>query len=244
MSHFAVIVVGPDIDYQLEPYKEEVEPGSEWAEFHDNTEEAQEKYRKLKKTELKEYPTFESFCQHYLGYTEEDGAWGYWSNPQAKWDWYTVGGRWHGFFWAKKGALSGKSGERSWTNAKEQFDPRQCDSIIKKDIDLEAMREFDRGQWQLNYIEAMKMDNPGSREFIYGVKPDETLEQFMARREESHPCATFAVLWRGEWIEKGSMGWWGMVSDEKEPKAWNEQFEALWAKIPNNARLTVVDCHI
>jgi hypothetical protein len=44
------------------------------------------------------YDTFEEFLEDWHGMTKEhhfyDGEWGYWSNPNAKWDWYTPGGRW------------------------------------------------------------------------------------------------------------------------------------------------------
>jgi len=47
------------------------------------------------------YATFEEFCQAHHGYKgrdEKTGKYGYWENPNAKWDWYQLGGRWNGFF--------------------------------------------------------------------------------------------------------------------------------------------------
>lgn len=47
-----------------------------------------------------EYPTFEAFCSDYHGYErdEKTGRVGYWRNPNEKWDWWTVGGRWKDHF--------------------------------------------------------------------------------------------------------------------------------------------------
>lgn len=57
------------------------------------------------------YATFEAFM---VGKNQapdlHTGRYGYWRNPWAKWDWYVVGGRWHGFFVPKPG-LGGRIGE-------------------------------------------------------------------------------------------------------------------------------------
>lgn len=39
----------------------------------------------------------------FCGYKLENGRWGYWHNPNAKWDWsWVVGGRWSGSMLAKR----------------------------------------------------------------------------------------------------------------------------------------------
>lgn len=47
---------------------------------------------------LKElYTTFDQFATEYHGRKKTpDGKYGYWHNPNDKWDWYTIGGRWSG----------------------------------------------------------------------------------------------------------------------------------------------------
>lgn len=45
------------------------------------------------------YGTFEEFMKDYAGYTPTaEGDYGHWGNPDGKWDWYQVGGRWTGYF--------------------------------------------------------------------------------------------------------------------------------------------------
>ena len=56
--------------------------------------------------------------------------------------------------------------------------------------------------------------------------------------------ATFAVLKDGVWYERGEMGWWGCVSDEKEKDAWNAEVSKLIDSVSDDTRITVVDCHI
>lgn len=55
---------------------------------------------------------------------------------------------------------------------------------------------------------------------------------------------TFAVIKDGKWYERGKMGWWGCVSDEKDKDSWNAEFSKLLDETPDDIRLTVVDCHI
>ena len=55
---------------------------------------------------------------------------------------------------------------------------------------------------------------------------------------------TFAVLKDGKWYERGSMGWWGLVSDEKDTMEWNREFSKMLDELPDDTLLTVVDCHI
>lgn len=41
----------------------------------------------------------------------------------------------------------------------------------------------------------------------------------------------FAILTpEGEWIERGAMGWWGVVSGEKDAEVWQEQIRTVFAK--------------
>ena len=43
------------------------------------------------------YPTFEQYCKDHSGMVQNDaGAWGYYINPNAKWDWWQIGGRFSG----------------------------------------------------------------------------------------------------------------------------------------------------
>ena len=60
--------------------------------------------REIPFTEI--YPTFEEFVSDYEGKEsrdEEKGRYGYWENPEARWDWYQVGGRWSGLLRTTEG---------------------------------------------------------------------------------------------------------------------------------------------
>ncbi len=58
--------------------------------------------------------------------------------------------------------------------------------------------------------------------------------------------STFAVLLDGVWYEKGKMGWFGMSSNTgEEAENWKLSFYDKFIKdLPDNAYITIVDCHI
>lgn len=68
----------------------------------------------------------------------EDGEEGYYCNPRAKWDWYSIGGRWTGYFKLKAHAevVVGEPGVFG-----RKADPGWGDQCRKDDIDIEGMRD-------------------------------------------------------------------------------------------------------
>lgn len=64
------------------------------------------------------------------------------------------------------------------------------------------------------------------------------------KRAENGALATFAVLKDGKWFERGEMGWWGVVSDEKDKDTWYTEFAKLLRSLPEDTMISVYDCHI
>ena len=82
------------------------------------------------------YETFDSYVKEYHGYRLNDqGQYGYYSNPNAKWDWWSIGGRWMGHWPAKAGAKT-RLGEPGVFGNEAPEDG--ADIIRIKDIDLES----------------------------------------------------------------------------------------------------------
>ena len=52
------------------------------------------------------FDTFEEYMKEYCGYNSRDektGKYGYWENPNRKWDYWRIGGRWSGTLYVKPG---------------------------------------------------------------------------------------------------------------------------------------------
>ena len=56
--------------------------------------------------------------------------------------------------------------------------------------------------------------------------------------------SVFAVVKDGKWYERGKMGWFGVVTDEKDKDEWREQVKQLLVSLPPDTLLTMYDCHI
>ena len=56
--------------------------------------------------------------------------------------------------------------------------------------------------------------------------------------------SAFSIIKDGKWYQKGEMGWWGFVSDEKDSNIWNEQVSKLFNELPDETLISLYDCHI
>ena len=121
MSHFAVLVIHDknslDLDALLDPYweldlsREELinDYRAEFNKKFDRSEVKKEIERILTETNNpNQYAglTDEEIMEKYHGYYQDEyGNWGYHSNPNARWDWYSVGGRWANLIVKKNGEI-------------------------------------------------------------------------------------------------------------------------------------------
>lgn len=198
------------------------------------------KYRRY----LKEL-AWESVLKDYYGggLAKCNGDWGYYGNPSAKWDWYEIGGRWAGYFTLKHGK-GGVLGKRSWALEDQEIAINEADQAFKGDIDWEAMKAKNEAGARKCWAEYQRevADGKNPHAYVeYSIEEADTEETYVARQAL---IATFAVIKDGKWYERGCMGWWGTVSDEKERDVWNTEFEKLVMGLPDDTLLTVVDCHI
>ena len=187
------------------------------------------------------YPTFEAFMDKYNGYSERDsemGRYGYWYNPNTKWDYWSIGGRWSGLLKAKKG---------NYYNRPGFYDQAQI-----KDIDFSVDPEqYARAErfWEV-VVEGLPLrDGEKKEDFSFFYNPSYYLEFYELKENFSTENAKLKI-WalvdpNGEWYEKGSMGWWGMHDGSAETfQSFNEEWDTLLSAISPEYFLTIVDCHI
>jgi len=150
MSHFTVLVVGENWEQQLEPFweldlpHEEIQNDSR-AEFNlkiseEDLEKEFENFKIEYPKDKDKYQFAKEWGKNYHGYVynKEEKGYGYYRNPNSKWDWYLMGGRWSGFFKLKDNTESEiKLGEPGAFNNQ----PREgyVDQALKGDIDFEGM---------------------------------------------------------------------------------------------------------
>lgn len=204
------------------------------------------------------------------------------TNPNAKWDWYVVGGRWSGFLRAKPGT-DVSLGRRGLLGAHADGHRLATDQAMLANVDLDTMRAEKRAEFELRWDKAhaaaahlpapltweeMEASHPKidtrreaywAQEAIVALKaafdnPWDLNEPLAALAEKDRAAygqrgankalVTFALVKDGRWFERGKMGWWAMVADEKDAAAWSDEFAKLLNDLPPTTWLTVIDCHI
>jgi hypothetical protein len=68
-------------------------------------------------------------------------------------------------------------------------------------------------------------------------------EAYVGRAIRDAIC-TFAVVKDGKWYERGKMGWWACVADEKDGGDWAGEVRKLLDSVSDNTLISVYDCHI
>ena len=257
MSHFTVLCITnnlEDVIEQLDPYcelecsmsREEIKNDSR-AKFVEemSTEELENDFLRVKNEHPETYyETIEEFAEDYHGYQKSDDgdSWGRWTNPKSKWDWYSIGGRWSGFFKAKDNPKYPGDLYIGRPGAFDNKPPEEyVDSIRLCDIDFEGMKLDQISNAKNNWKEAQQKILEGDKTvyFMYGISQDETEESYI---EKHSKFTSYALLKEGVWYAKGEMGWFGMSNDEKEN--WSEELDKLIKSLPEDTLLTMVDCHI
>lgn len=282
MSHFTVLVVTDtpdDVENALQPFHEYECTGikDEYVKFVP-AEESLEEMRAKHTRCLAECPDstsedFDEFMNSWYGYNKEDGVWGRVANPNAKWDWWKIGGRWAGFFIPKNPdvGIKGKAGLLG-----SEMRPDGVDQTIKSNIDFERMYSEAVDNAAEFYDKAMKIidgreyktwdqvrqdikDIDKARDFYHSQPVIEDLKkmndwpffdasQFAVDRDFYIQDAKEAAVSTFAILIDGK--WlergnmgWWCSVTDKDDEYSKKFFEIL-DSIPDDKFLTVVDCHI
>jgi len=254
MSHYTVLVLNDNVEDQLEPYcelecsmnQEEIknDPRATYTEEF-TTEELEIDFNRVRNDHPEHhYETLEEFAEEYHGYQKNNDqeSWGRWTNPNSKWDWYTIGGRWSGFFKVKDNP---KYPEDLYIGRPGIFDnsPKSgyVDSIRLCDIDFDGMKldSINKSKETWKEVQQKILNGDKTIQFIYGIDKDETEESYVKKNSE---FSSYALLKDGVWYAKGEMGWFGMSNNDNDN--WTEELNKLIDSLPEDTLLTIVDCHI
>jgi len=260
MSHFTVLVIGDDVEGKLAPYNEEkrVAPYKDYMSVEARERMAKHYGIKVEDTEAL-LSKMKDWCGREGG-ADEKGMYEVSTyNPESKWDWYQIGGRWAGSFVLKKGC-KGASLDPSWgweaEELKELMESGRTDQARYGDIDWGATLAPSEKQLQSyndlwDWIEGKLSDKEAQdkRVFIF-YKKEYYLNRYHSREEYiRRQCSfgTYAVITEdGLWHSPGEMGWWGLSSEtDNQQEEWDNNYWDRFLKNLNPETLiTVVDCHI
>ena len=199
------------------------------------------------------FATFDDYMREWCDYEKdlETGKYGYWENPNAKWDWWIMGGRFRAAIHASNGECAPypeyNFGKTTWKEATdyppEHFDHAKLGDMIWDRDEAAEKRASDR--WRA-WVDGEEVEGMG--------KPWPLDVSFVKRYgdRETYMLCESTMWWRavitpdGKWHEVGKMGWFACSSESNEELVeWAKTFkERFIDPYPPEHTLTVVDCHI
>ena len=176
--------------------------------------------------------SFDEFLKDYCQdeWDEEAQDYGYWENPNAKWDYWSL------------------CAENEWARYKNNDMPLGYCKVrdFKKDFNVQEYNEAIRF-WQI-VVEGQPLKEGEEKPFnLY--TPKYYYENYGTKEEYAKIEATphyFAFVLDGKWYEKGKVGWFGMNNVTKSSTT---VYLEKWKEVINDPKyqdyyIAVVDCHI
>ena len=242
MSHFTVAVFTDSftsVDELLAPYEEGTNDPMylEWVTADESIEEITAKFNE--KNDGSE--DLKQFVKRWYGYDYNltYKNFGRICNPNAKWDWYMVGGRWGGLLKLKNAEGVGKVVER-------------CDTARVRDCDFSPNEEDYRKAirlWEIA-VEGSPMTEEERKKYVVRYKGEYYIQKYGTKENYARQMSDFYtyafITADGEWHETGSMGWFGMDDATRSSReAYRKAFDAYLEEArKQDLLITIVDCHI
>lgn len=194
------------------------------------------------------FSSFELYMEEYEGYRNKDeitGKYGYWENPNAKWDWWTVGGRWSNSLILKSGQNADAAQIKDiFFLEDEKVDEKLTVTIEGFKVPAPIAPSFQIVASHASQSWDEVMDGKGFYKPEYFQKRYGDKEGFI---KEQLSFSTYAVVTPdGEWHEPGEMGWFGVssASPEEAQRFSNSYYDTFIKTADPNHYLVLVDCHI
>jgi len=149
-------------------------------------------------------------------------------NPQSKWDWYQVGGRWSGHF------TSISTGSK-------------CNVILAGDIDWDAMKAAYMRELGSFYDQRAAEHPDAPIDWDTDDTPNTITREAYIEKEAAEwwPGTSSIVDEDNGWTENGTLGWFGYRSESDMDKdAWRKYWMEYVAGLNASTVLVMVDYHI
>lgn len=275
--HYAVLVASNDVDTELAPFHQFECTGIE-DEYVVDIDVTQE-YATIKELEDENIPIASAEAmvkvhrspEFKYGYAIVDGETIIKvvrrTNPNDKWDYYNVGGRWEGL-------LVLKSGVAPINEAKLENGRARVDQAKKSDVDFNFMLQSETSTLMSQY-DSLKQCTKGAKwrtweevlsdnshdhdkaRDAYRSQPGvaeirahkeysmlDNIDDYLMERSEYERCImrrplTYSILFKGRWIDRPHSKF-----GSTEYKSWCDKYWSTVDSIPADMILTIVDIHI
>lgn len=208
------------------------------------------------------YPNFQSFANNrWIPFNEKMQKYGYFCNPNAMWDWYSIGGRWADMLLVKTSCKDYVLGEPSWAIA-DKISPAPdgfmwVSAARKKDVAWQCMHDWEiytaKQQYQkLKHIFETeicekdfygKLDDTGIS--VYGkyvYQKGQSLSSYLKENTTSpkvkYPLPLHDIIDASMWRSRDDIVIGTEVSD------WSEEIDKYIDNLSEDTVLACVDYHV
>lgn len=136
-------------------------------------------------------------------------------------------------------AIKGTPESDSWEEVRSEFD-------LKKEGEIDKARAKYYAQPRVQAFKELSMSKKGMElfDFYSGIEDYQVPRDQYLANARNHAGVPFALIKDGTWYEHGEMGWWGNVSNEKDPETWNAMVNKMMDELQDDTLLIAIDCHI
>ncbi len=214
------------------------------------------------------YGTFRKFAKERSYYCKEKKAWGYFSNPNCFWDWYSIGGRWRGSLLVKdtvEDAMLGIPGVGDNSEPQGPTGYKWVDAARLKDIELEEMARQEEARirdhqakykaiWEGTYVAtdskddfSRHVDKRADGLYYFGRRiydPTVDVETVVKNHNcvaSNALCSIFHAYLDTEANVPEEYGYYDKDCIEGD---WNEQFNDFISDLDPDTVIVAVDCHM
>lgn len=223
MSHFTVMVIGPNPENQLAPYEED-ENGGFWDWY--------------------------LLGGRWTGYFKlKEGAPGHTGEPGLMTESAKEGfadaalKKDIDFDWMRKKAR--EAAEKTYDKAHATISEHP-DASTWKDIVAKYPEDIQKARAEYHSQPIVKAFNEAGFISLFS----DPIEEFSISREkflklaECRATSSYAFVRDGKWTARGEMGWFGVSSNEMDENEWHEKVSAMLDELPEDTLISLYDCHI
>lgn len=203
---------------------------------------------------------------------ESDGAIHTSYNPQSKWDWWVIGGRWEETYRDKQGQLVGEFRAMLEETLSAMQDPKGLAELEAVQAEIEAVNAEFQKQRDVYRAAQAKNSNAGHEAWeaaVVAAFPGEkilTWDDTDKARAKLVECSAYMPWWFPfslvtkeyevatdettnersgyEWRTAGRMGWFGAKSEDMQPIQWVEKLIEILSDRNDDDYIVYLDFHI
>ena len=190
------------------------------------------------------YSTFEEYAESQaLDYDQQSQRYGYYYNPNAIWDWYSIGGQWPDMFLVSKTCKEFSLGERNWCNMRIKY--KAPDGYMwvcaarKQNIEWEIMSSWKKQKATEEFYRLKDMFTSGilKYEFKGKIMPDGIISygRYVYRKEHT------LEAWLDEYAMTKNLKYPGCTNDIIDKSQWLSKDDNIFD--PNTGKLIPLDWH-